>query len=673
MSVLSRLRTSTFATLDLFLTLGLLGVYLKRALLGEEWYAVARFLGKNSPDELRALDKLGFFHSDIVLNLLVVPLVATVLVCLLFRRYRVAVGFVTTVVLSFVYYVELRAQIEVGQYISRDVLADLIGWGMGHPAMGEDYISPASVIKLVMLFAALAAIAGVARLAARAELQQRISTARWCRLILQVPAVTLLSAAVLLAIVAFPFRLPHSELSASSVGRAFSALTVSHSEQDPSKIVTYDEALQATRLQTHSQPLDPAHPLVGHESGGDLLIFMMETGPAQALDLAKIGSTLPGAGPLYRRSLVAEHHYTTHPYSSDALYSILSGLYPQGRRRLLRGIHDRRINALMTALQPDVPIRRVYVPSIYDIELDEHMYAAFGADLLYAADKRLSDPFRAVAERRADELIVELQIAGSRFDSRTVERLHNRLSADFQILERVKEDIAAAVRAGQRYAVMFFPEIGHAPWESFHGEQSVLARGRAVMLLQDVWLKELVDHIRALGRLERTVIAVTGDHGVRTRGEDPALPVGRISDYMFRVPLLIYAPQTVQDTIRISTPTSHVDFAPTIAALFGKTANAARMQGVPIWQRTARDRLYFLGSAYGGADGFVEDGTYYMRQALSGAVYTNRTFSFADEHLVAAGSPVNKSTTDALSDATQLQLALVSRLLRESHPSTPNP
>jgi sulfatase-like protein len=666
-SVLPRLRTSTFATLNLVLTLGLLGIYLKRAVLGAESYAVARFLGKNSPDELRIFDRLGFFHSDLVLNLLVVPLVATALVSLVFRRHRVAVGFVTTLAASLVYYIELRAQIEVGQYISRDVLADLVGWGMGHPGMGEGYVSLSSVIKFGALVATLAAIAAVGRLARRAEQDQRVDAARWYRLILQVPAVTLVSAGVLLAIISLPYRL-HSQLSDSAVGRAFAALAISSSEPDPSKLLDYDGALAATRLQTRSQPLDPSHPFVGHERDGDLLIFMMETGAAQALDLAQVGRTLPGTGPLYQAALVAEHHYTTHPYSSDALYSILSGLYPQGRRRLLRGVHNRRINALMTAVKIDIPVRRVYVPSIYDIALDQQMYAAFGADVLYAADKQPADPFRTIAERRADELIVELQISGSRFDSRTVERLRSRLSADFQILERVKADITAAVHARQRYAIMFFPEIGHAPWEALHGEQSVLERGRGVMLLQDAWLKELVDTLRTLGRLEQTVITVTGDHGIRTRAEDPALPVGRISDYMFRVPLLIYAPHTLQQTVRISTPTSHVDFAPTIAALFGKTASAARMQGVPIWQRRPRDRLYFLGAAYGGADGFVEDGTYYMRQALSGAVYSNRAFSFADHNQVAAGSPVIKWATDALAEADQLQLALISRLLREPHP-----
>ncbi len=49
---LSSLRLGTLATLDLFLTLGLLGVYLKAALLDQHWDAVMRFLGKKDQADL---------------------------------------------------------------------------------------------------------------------------------------------------------------------------------------------------------------------------------------------------------------------------------------------------------------------------------------------------------------------------------------------------------------------------------------------------------------------------------------------------------------------------------------------------------------------------------------------------------------------------------------------
>jgi membrane-anchored protein YejM (alkaline phosphatase superfamily) len=212
---------------------------------------------------------------------------------------------------------------------------------------------------------------------------------------------------------------------------------------------------------------------------------------------------------------------------------------------------------------------------------------------------------------------------------------------------------------------MYFPQIGHASWSALRGEGSVLARGRTLMLLQDAWLKEIVETLKSLGRFERTVIAVTADHGIRTSAEDPALPIGRISDYMFRVPLIIYAPRTLQKTMKISSPTSHIDFAPTLLALLGATDAVARMQGVPLWRRSPPNRIYFLASTYGGADGFVEGGIYYMRQVLSGAVYRSPRFDFSDDRQARPGDPVIPFVTEALARLDALQQTLVSRSLDE--------
>ncbi len=160
------------------------------------------------------------------------------------------------------------------------------------------------------------------------------------------------------------------------------------------------------------------------------------------------------------------------------------------------------------------------------------------------------------------------------------------------------------------------------------------------MDLQDAWMDELLDVVAAGRRLERTVVAVTADHGLRTRAEYPALRVGSLSDVMFRVPLVIYAPNAVSAGTTLQAPTSHIDLAPTLLALLGAPDAAARMHGIPVWQRTARDRLYVLASAYGGADGFLEDGRFYMHQALSGAVYASDRFASSDADQVRPGDPV---------------------------------
>jgi hypothetical protein len=430
------------------------------------------------------------------------------------------------------------------------------------------------------------------------------------------------------------------------------------------------EALDSLRALTGSAAFDPTHALVGREAGSDLLIMMMETAPAQAFERGDGVAGSEAVGRLRPRALVSTRHYSTHPYSSDALFSVLSGTYPHGRRVLLQSLAAREVRGLFSALPSDVGLRAIYLPSLYQIELDERMYEAFGARTLYISDRHPDDPLRARAEARADATLREL--GGDRLEPAARARLRGLLVQDLQALERVKADIAAAIAAGGRYAVMFFPEISHGPWPQLRpGDTDTLSRGRALMDLQDAWLGELLDVIEAGRRIDRTVVALTADHGLRTRAEYPPLRVGFLSDVMFRVPLLIYAPQAIAAPTVLEAPTSHVDLAPTLLALLGARDAAGLMHGVPVWQRTARDRLYVLASSYGGADGFLENGRFYMHQAMSGAVYANDRFAFGDAHQARPGDPVNAFVVDALERAREGQHALATRLRSDQSPSAP--
>ena len=659
-----RVDATTLAALDSFLAVGLLGVYLKFAFLGQHWGAVARFLGKSTTQELTAFDRLGFFFADISLSLLVLPVAATCVVALLSRRHRLVIAFGSSVLVALLYFAELRAQSEVGQYLTWDALGDLVRYGATTPEVGLDYVTTASLLKLGLLLTTLLVIAAAGRTALWHETSAASTVAWW---VLLCPAVAIVGCAFLLAPLSYAHRLPDSLLNVSAVSRVVSTLAVT-SRAEGSATATLAELLERSRRQTRTPPLRGTHALVGLERDSDLVVFMMETGPAEALDLAVSAAALPGAGALYRRSFIGARHYTTYPYSSDAMYSFLSGMYPQGRRRVLRASQGRRLNGLMTGLLDDFPVRRVYVPSLYHLELDQPMYTAFGADTLYAADEQ-RDASRDVGQQRAEALMRTLTMAPLSDNQRRL--LGARLRSDYQALDKMKSDIAEAVRANRRYAVMYFPEIGHAPWIPLHGERTPVERGRTLMRLQDHWLKEVVDVLQSLGRLDRTVIVITADHGIRTRVEDPALPPGKVSDYMFRVPLLVYAPQTLQAPHPIGTPTSHIDVAPTVLALFGHTAEARPMQGVPIWQRTPANRIFFFASAYGGADGFVENGAYYMRQTLSGAVYVNTDLSFGDSNQVRPGGDLISYVRDAIASSETLQYAIAARTATTAVPMAP--
>ena len=161
----SWLDARTLAAFDAFVVLGLLGIYLKRALLAPQWGAVARFLGHTPGEPLGWIGPLGFFASDLALNLLIVPFAGTAIVGLAFGRWRVLAACLLSAVLSLVYFVELRASSEVGQYISGEMLHDFIGWSATHPsgAVRLRDASPSMIKLAALLTVAGRAAAGLAR------------------------------------------------------------------------------------------------------------------------------------------------------------------------------------------------------------------------------------------------------------------------------------------------------------------------------------------------------------------------------------------------------------------------------------------------------------------------------------------------------------------------------
>ncbi len=154
--------------------LGLLGVYLKLALLAPQWGAVARFLGKEPGQPLGWLDRLGFFADDLALNLLIVPLVATAADRPRLRRPGVSPSPAPASPCSaWPISSSCGPAREVGQYISGEMLRDFIGWSATHPSSASDYLTPASVIKLAALLAALGGLLLAARGARRSAARRR--------------------------------------------------------------------------------------------------------------------------------------------------------------------------------------------------------------------------------------------------------------------------------------------------------------------------------------------------------------------------------------------------------------------------------------------------------------------------------------------------------------------
>ena len=661
----NRRHPSVFAVLHMFMLFSFIGIfslYVKAEQMNKAWWAIARFIGRSDEKDLSFYEKLSFFSSDFMINFILFPLSIALVTVLLPRRMRLPAGTFFAFLWMIILFISFQSYSTVGRYLTKDMFFEAVRWGFSHPEAITDYASFSSLVKFGLLLSLVAAA-----LFLNVSRTQKGMIFRMRQLanigVLCFSAASVFFAIILTLISQF-ISLPSLPQNQSLVRIITSAWLSDDVSYFPDRSLSADELIDRFRDITHTPLLTTTDRFIGSSAGSDVLLFVMETGPARSLDLAREGENLAGAGKLYPQAFVAEKHYTSYPYTSDSLFSILSGYYPEGRRRLLDDkVGNVQSLGLFRALRTRGYISGVYSPSIHGVEHDERMYKSFGADFLYFADEDLQSEPNERAMQQVHEISNDIQYHDFLQDAKYIE-FKERLLEDIKAWDRLKTDLVKYKKSNQHFCLMFLPQLGHAPWFNLKGKQSIVARGRDIMLLQDLWLKELVDLLENNTWLENTIIIVTADHGIRTRSEDPDLMVGKLSDYMFRVPLLIYAPKSLRNTITIKTPTSHVDISPTVLALLGLTDQVREKQGTAIWQRSSRQRLYFYANVYGGADGFVQDDFYYMRQEFTGAVYKSTKFEFTDDTMITDNKDeISMFATDAIRISKQIQNSFIEKLI----------
>jgi hypothetical protein len=218
MSWMGKVSERTLAALDCFIVLGLLGIYLKFALLGPQWTAIARFLGEPVAENLPLTSRLGFFVEDVWLNLLAIPFTGMLAIIVCFGRRRAVAAAIVSAIIGLAYFIELQVQKQLGQYLSREIANDLLGWAINASESTFDYVTVASLLKLVAFMGVLGAILFVQRLAIRSTESHRLH--RVYRGLLWIPPASAVITAVAMIPVALSSAVPASPLTASSLASA---------------------------------------------------------------------------------------------------------------------------------------------------------------------------------------------------------------------------------------------------------------------------------------------------------------------------------------------------------------------------------------------------------------------------------------------------------------------
>ncbi len=625
-----------------------IAIFVKSQMIGGDSLAItARAVGKievingDTVDWLASFslpEQLSFYRGELLWGLLILPVLSLLLTSGRFViRWRGMILASASIALSCVLYAELLSFRAVGRMLSMTLASDALSFADCCAPTARQYFGARGAVLLASVAILIAGLSWWASRQNRNEVARKMhfSTNTFGTLGLWGFAFGVTFAAWLPWLPTVPYH--------TSVFECAVKTFVADDTLDTSTYanLTLDELTRRYRELTHSpEPRETCHWAAARDC--DVLIFVLETAPARCLAIEGDLSDCPNLDRLRQRAFVATQHHTSYPYTSRALFSILSSWYPS---TLMKGFPERHPNlsypGLMQSLRAIGYQTALYAPDSFKVCGFDPMFENLGVEhRVYVENERRN-------ERSADHESAEN-------DS------NRQIRQDRDCLEALKSDLYACHEKGRRYAALFLPQIGHGPWFDLTGgsdPNNLLARGRKLISMQDAWLGEIMDQLASDGRLDKTIIVVVGDHGVRTRREDPEFRPGMVDDYSFHVPLLIYAPTALQSRTDVQHITSHIDITPSLLDLFGVKLGRESEQGSPVWDERLRTRnTYFPANHLLGSDGYHSaDGKYCMWNHLNEAIYEKTQLHFDTANLVAKDSPRYQEIKQHLMSAFALQ------------------
>jgi hypothetical protein len=467
---------------------------------------------------------------------------------------------------------------QIGQFLTVAVARDVARWLATNPEGLTGFVTPRRVVAV----AAGGVLACLPVLAAGAVARPGRRLAGLGRLVARATAAAVVGAVIL-----------HGGLLGAAFARepAFrgywsqAVLTfVGVDEPDPRDVPTPSPASLRERYRTIAFP-DGTAPAPEHvveipaaaRRPRHIVIVSLETAARKYYPL-DAEESWPVLRRMAERSLVSDLHYTTAPYTTSALFSVLSGAYPRA------GALPSRYGAVAAD-----GLASVLEPHGYEATYIESSVLSFWKD--YVALLR-GLGFARVLEGR------EPSVPGRRPQALRNEEL---------AFERAFEAVAAAEQRGRKAVVCLSSSFGHFPWKVSPEDSALPGREKLIRVgrVFDGLLGTLLARLEARRLREEVIIVVTGDHGPRFLDELASLgeDLGH-GDATFNVPLLVYAPGLLSRQVRLPHVTSHVDITPTLLYLVGLEPEHFLFHGGNVLDGRLRERVtYLMGAGLYPVDG----------------------------------------------------------------------
>jgi len=653
----------------------LFALHVKYSLLddGRGFRLAARAMGrleKSLPGAIGSYDfglsfweQLSFFRMDALVMFVLVPLALWVLCRYLPAALRTwTVGFLSAATFLLLY-IQMRSMHVMGRWLSWQMIQTAVSWGWAHPETITQYLKLKHLLLLVVgLVVFPVAYFWLAPAVRRWQLRRE---SKWTNP--PVGFVPFVAACLICIIVPFPWlsRLPRSIYHESILVTSLKSLWNTGAVNSDEFAGLTRQQLVERYEQMSSSPAyrrDPAY--WGKAQGSNVILFVLETAPEAILAPDDPMTDLPNLRKLRAKSFVPLEHYSTYPFTTRALFSVLTSWYsPDSVLDAVEQHHDLALPGIVHQLRQTGHQARVYIPRPWSGGNDENTFLQAGFQQVLAPPK-VVDPPQVYLQPNHPAWMKE------------------RIYRDELALDLMKQDMETWLSTDQKFVAMYLPQSGHHPWpdnDENANESDPKKRARAILALQDRWLGELLVVLEKHHQLDKTLILVTGDHGIRSRQEDETFAGGMIDEYSFHVPLFLYAPQVLSREKTFPWITSHIDISPTLLDLEGISADRNFEQGLPFWNPGLQDRtVYLMAFNMFGSDGYYSHGEFAMLKRMDGSVFENTKPHFSGANLVTPGSPDAKRVASDLARIAGLQEVWTASVARKqnaikSHMYSANP
>jgi phosphoglycerol transferase MdoB-like AlkP superfamily enzyme len=304
------------------------------------------------------------------------------------------------------------------------------------------------------------------------------------------------------------------------------------------------------------------------------VVISLETAPGPYYPILN-NPDLPNFTRMSQAGISTKRHYSNTPFTTWAVYTMLSGTYPAPGGRLAK-YGPFRTDGLANVLQGQ-GYQTTFIDSykidwVIGMQTHQFTWRHLGFDNLVD---------------NADSEYVKS--ATSNYD-RKVKSEEKSFANALTAITRAESE--------KKHAVVFLATLlGHYKWPAPPGQECEPAETKLerIASVYDRLIGEFMDNLERAALLDDTIIVVTGDHGLRYQNEFESLAAdSRDHEAAFNVPFALYAPGIFDSGIELPYVTSHVDITPTLLDLLGVDIAGMYHHGNSMLDPTTADRVTFM-------------------------------------------------------------------------------